>query len=57
MSEKIKMGDVVRLRSGGPWMTVTYILDNNLGVNWFDGKKLRNATTSAASLQKSKKKG
>ena len=45
MSDEIKKGDVVRLKSGGPDMTVQNIADySNYGIEdgancvWFDGK-------------------
>ncbi len=34
---KFKIGRVVRLKSGGPWMTVCYILTNDrVGCHWFN---------------------
>jgi uncharacterized protein YodC (DUF2158 family) len=45
-------GDVVMLKSGGPYMTVSYILSENsmagtagdLDCQWFDGPTLHNGT-------------
>ena len=41
MSDDFKLGDVVRLKSGGPDMTITEILDDrtNAHCEWFDGQK------------------
>lgn len=37
---KIEPGDIVRLRSGGPWMTVSHIdwHDGTVLCNWFDNE-------------------
>lgn len=44
----MKVGDVVRLKSGGPWMTVRrlkenggYIIGQEILTNWFDEGLLR----------------
>ena len=40
MAEKsINAGSVVRLKSGGPTMTVRFIRDDNAICTWFDDKK------------------
>jgi uncharacterized protein YodC (DUF2158 family) len=36
MENKIKIGDVVRLKSGGPVMTVTAIDKNEVTCKWFN---------------------
>lgn len=33
-----KVGDVVRLKSGGPKMTVSHIKDGNVWCTWFVGE-------------------
>lgn len=38
--EEIKAGDLVKLASGGPVMTVTKIERNNVSVVWFDDNKV-----------------
>ena len=35
-----KVGDVVKLKSGGPEMTVEVIADNTVSCIWFDKSKL-----------------
>lgn len=38
---KYKTGDIVRLKSGGPGMTVEYVLqDGQIYCHWFSGNKL-----------------
>lgn len=43
MSDALKAGDVVMLRSGGPSMTITAVGDRygteSAWCSWFDGKK------------------
>jgi len=36
MANSIQKGDVVQLKSGGPWMTVTDVEDGEVSVTWFD---------------------
>lgn len=48
---EIKVGSVVKLKSGGPKMTVDRENgDIKVWVSWFDGSELREATVSKASL-------
>ena len=52
MAEKFKVGDVVRLKSGGPSMTV---LANEEDIDfiicqWFDGEELKDGSFSPESL-------
>ncbi len=56
MSEDLKAGDVVVLKSGGPNMTVTSVGDH-YGVQtawctWFDGKKQQHGTFNLVALRK-----
>ncbi len=37
----LKIGDTVRLKSGGPQMTVNSIEDNVIKCQWFDGNNLK----------------
>ena len=39
MAEKFKVGDVVLLKSGGPKMTVTAVLEKVVHTAWFAGSK------------------
>jgi uncharacterized protein YodC (DUF2158 family) len=39
MSEQFNPGDVVRLKSGGPKMTVVHVADDEVFCEWFDDKK------------------
>jgi len=60
MSEEIKVGDVVRLRSGGPWMAVvfagkTMTTDIVVECVWSDGKKDERGTYPPAALEKKKR--
>lgn len=48
---KFKLGDVVRLKSGGPTMTVTSIdRDGDVGVIWFLNGEIRSASILANCL-------
>ena len=52
------VGDVVRLNSGGPIMTVGTIEDGeNMYCIWFDGAKQTGSTFPAATLEKYVKPG
>lgn len=56
-TDKIGEGDVVRLKSGGPCMTVEQLRDPNEGectVAWFDENTLQRATLRTASLRRAK---
>lgn len=39
MAEKFKIGDIVQLKSGGPKMTVTHVLEEVVNTAWFAGNK------------------
>jgi len=41
MSEKFNAGDQVRLASGGPFMTVDLVLNQQVSCVWFSGNDLR----------------
>ncbi|PYC18758.1 DUF2158 domain-containing protein [Pseudomonas jessenii] len=50
-----KVGDIVKLKSGGPDMTVRYVENNNgtqpyLHCQWFAGKKLEDGSFPSNSL-------
>lgn len=50
---KFKVGDVVRLKSGGSDMTVTKTLPNDTyHVTWFDGAQKRTALFHLVTLEK-----
>ena len=55
MSEAIKAGDTVRLKSGGPVMTVNQVGDHygtlTAWCAWFDGTKAINGTFPVTSLE------
>lgn len=54
MSERFQVGDVVRLKSGGPKMTVSMIDNDGLvHVKWFDGEvKVQQNYFASAALEK-----
>lgn len=39
MTDKFKIGDIVQLKSGGPKMTVTAVLEEIVRTAWFAGSK------------------
>jgi uncharacterized protein YodC (DUF2158 family) len=39
MADKFKIGDIVQLKSGGPKMTVTSVLEKVVHTAWFAGSK------------------
>lgn len=54
MAEKrrFKVGDLVKLRSGGPVMTVSDVIDSDLvRCQWFAGKKLETGNFDTGTLQ------
>jgi uncharacterized protein YodC (DUF2158 family) len=50
--EDFAVGDIVRLRSGGPVMTVDGAGGSRFVCNWFEGLILHTAEFDQASLQK-----
>ena len=49
---QFKPGDTVRLKSGGPLMTVTVVEGSRTWVTWFDkDQKLQSGIFDAASLE------
>ena len=53
VNQKFKVGDTVKLISGGPVMTVKdphYLSGSNVLCQWFAGKKLEHGDFSAYSL-------
>ncbi|WP_089681935.1 YodC family protein [Billgrantia gudaonensis] len=57
MSEKFVVGDVVKLKSGGPEMTVNSYLGrlDKYSCQWFAGKKLEQGSFPEDSLEKVEK--
>jgi uncharacterized protein YodC (DUF2158 family) len=47
----MKAGDVVRLKSGGPLMTVVEIEEGYAFCQWFNDKKLESASLSTKILE------
>ena len=45
-------GDVVRLRSGGPTMTIRWVEDNEAYCEWFDGSNNKGAAFTLTQLEK-----
>ncbi len=39
MTTTLKLGDIVQLKSGGPKMTVSRVLDSHIHTAWFAGSK------------------
>lgn len=50
--DKMKVGDCVRLNSGGPVLVVTSVADDLLICHWFDGKNLKQASFYPVMLTK-----
>ena len=51
MEQKIKKGDVVELKSGGPDMTVDYCGENLSDCSWFVEGQLKQASFQISSLK------
>ena len=49
---ELKAGDTVRLRSGGPLMTVVLIVGDAVRCAWFQGKENREGSFPAAALDR-----
>lgn len=45
-------GDVVQLRSGGPFMTIRHVEDNLVTCEWFEGAKNHRPTFTLPQLEK-----
>ncbi len=56
MNKKLKTGDLVTLKSGGPIMTVQEAAhgDDHVWCQWFSGKKLERGRFPIASLEEPK---
>lgn len=56
-TKKLKVGDIVKLKSGGPDMTIQKVLDEDyddsegLRCQWFAGKKLENGWFPISSVE------
>lgn len=46
-----KIGDVVRLKSGGPKMTIGYILGDMADLHWFDGDGIMHGSARLLALE------
>lgn len=51
-TKDIRVGDVVRLKSGGPPMTVTVLLASGCVVEWFVGHETQQRSFPATALAK-----
>ena len=53
MSQELKIGDIICLKSGGPEMTVARIFDDGKQVStqWFGGKKLEKGAFPIESIE------
>ncbi|MXZ49533.1 MAG: DUF2158 domain-containing protein [Rhodobacteraceae bacterium] len=51
MTDTINVGNVVKLRSGGPDMTVSKLKNGMVECKWFDGKKLQTANLNEKLLE------
>ncbi len=52
MSETFKVGDEVKLKSGGPAMTVEEVNEAGIWCVWFDGKKAERQIFQSATLKR-----
>lgn len=48
---RFQVGDIVKLKSGGPEMTVKEVLNGGYRCQWFAGKKLEDGYFPAAGLE------
>ncbi|MEN5361945.1 YodC family protein [Brevundimonas intermedia] len=48
----MQAGDVVRMKSGGPKMTISWIENGDAYCEWFDGAANKGAKFSLTSLEK-----
>ena len=56
-SSEIKMGDIVKLKSGGPYMTVVFRpIDGSARCSWFVAGEVREWIFPLSSLTKMQKK-
>lgn len=51
MKEEIKLGSVVKLKSGGPLMTVSYLNESISMCTWFYDGKIINTEINVEALQ------
>jgi uncharacterized protein YodC (DUF2158 family) len=52
MEETMQPGDVVRLKSGGPKMTIRWINDGEAYCDWFEGSDHKNGKFAVVGLEK-----
>ncbi len=52
MADSFKIGDVVQLKSGGPFMTVSAVEDDSLYCIWFDKTEQKQGRFKPATLNK-----
>ena len=64
--EQFQIGEVVRLKSGGPWMTITALgiysgwtmsLTDTVSCLWFEGEKPQETVLDVALLEKVSSRG
>lgn len=54
MNEEIKLGSTVKLKSGGPLMTVTYLDESTSVCTWFYEGNIKNTEINVVALKVTK---
>lgn len=49
---KLKIGDIVKLKSGSPKMTVIHVYEDNIRCTWFDSKSIKDYVFAEPMLKK-----